>query len=351
MERMQPDGRVYEFSSGAKAVILEPPPDGMQLARAADEELARYGVPPRPDRAAAPDLHALWHRTFERPLHFVAPEFQESTEELHSGCRASIAAEGNSAYTSNWSGVVAGPLSGDPVNRAVAASWTVPDIVSGDADQDRCAIWVGIDGYWYADARGNYFLPGQGFAPGQVDDTWPFPPTGELSPLLQAGITCLGGGGAFAWWEWIPPGGVNPPVTICSVIPYANKYFETQIWVLSETTANLFMLAGDPYTDAGSVAVLIPIWAPPLTAVWGSSAEWIVERPTMADGSYYTLPAYGTVEFDAAMAWTQSGATLFSGQGTTMIIQGANGENLSVGQKVPPNRATSTVVQCTYGNG
>lgn len=49
----------------------------------------------------------------------------------------------------------------------------------------------GIDGYWYADARGNYFLPGQGFAPGQVDDTWPFPPTGELSPLLQAGITCL----------------------------------------------------------------------------------------------------------------------------------------------------------------
>lgn len=71
----------------------------------------------------------------------------------------------------------------------------------------------------------------------------------------------------------------------------------------------------------------------------------------MADGSYYTLPAYGTVEFDAAMAWTQSGATLFSGQGTTLIIQGANGENLSVGQKVPPNRATSTVVQCTYGNG
>ena len=351
MERMQPDGRVYEFSSGAKAVILEPPPDGMRLARATDEELARYGVPPRPDRAAAPDLHALWHRTFERPLHFVAPEFQESTEELHSGCRPSIAAEGNSAYTPNWSGVVAGPLSGDPINRAVAASWTVPNIVSGDADQDRCAIWVGIDGYWYADARGNYFLPGQGFAPGQVDDTRPFPPTGELSPLLQAGITCLGGGGAFAWWEWIPPGGVNPPVTISSVIPYANKYFETQIWVLSETTANLFMLADDPYTDAGSVAVLIPIWAPPLTAVWGSSAEWIVERPTMADGSYYTLPAYGTVEFDAAMAWTQSGATLFSGQGTTLIIQGANGENLSVGQKVLPNRATSTVVQCIYGNG
>lgn len=121
--------------------------------------------------------------------------------------------------------------------------------------------------------------------------------------------------------------------------------------MLSETTANLFMLAGDPYTDAGSVAVLIPIWAPLLTEVWGSSAEWIVERPTKPDGTYYTLPNYGTVEFDTAMAWTKSGSTLFSGQGTTLIIPGANGENLSEGQTVPSGRATSTVVQCTYGNG
>lgn len=134
------------------------------------------------------------------------------------------------------------------------------------------------------------------------------------------------------------------------MIPYADQYFETQIWVLSETMANLFMLAGDPYTDAGSVAALIPILAPLLAAVWGSSAEWIVERPTKPDGSYYTLPDYGTVEFDTAMAWTKSGSTLFSGQGTNLIIQGTNGEDLSEGQTVPPGRATSTVVQCTYGN-
>jgi len=30
----------------------------MQLARARDEGLARHGVPPRPDRAMAPGLHA-----------------------------------------------------------------------------------------------------------------------------------------------------------------------------------------------------------------------------------------------------------------------------------------------------
>ena len=54
--------------------------------------------------------------------------------------------------------------------------------------------------------------------------------------------------------------------------------------------------------------MLIPISAPSLTEVWGSSAEWIVERPTKPDGSYYTLPDYGTVEFDTAMAWTKSGS-------------------------------------------
>lgn len=341
MARMQPHGRVHEFSNGAKAITLEPPPRGMQLVHATDEELAHYGLPPRPDRETEPSLYELWHRTFDRPLHFIVPEFEESSEEWHRACQPPSANEENAQYSPNWSGVVAGLEAHDPVSRAVAATWTVPNAVSVDGGDDRCAIWVGIDGYYYVDAQGNYYLPSQD--PSAM---------GVASPLLQAGITCLGGSGSYAWWEWIAPGGgMNPPIRIMNVQPYAGQFFETQIWVTSETTANVYMFAGDPYTDEGSEAFLTPLMAPLLTSVWGSSAEWIVERLEKSDGSWYTLPDYGTVQFYGALGWTASGGTLNSGQGTALTIKDTNGATLSAGQMVPSGDPRGSEVQCTYGHG
>jgi len=335
MAPIKPHGHVHEFSNGSTAIVCDPPPRGMRLDRATDEELVHYGLPPRPNPRAEPGLHALWQRTFARPLHFVVPEFGEPPEVWQSAFRPSTATVENTPDLSNWSGVAAGLQDNIPVNKAVAADWNVPEV----GNDGLCSIWVGIDGYYSKDTNGNYYV------------TTPESPTNEMSPLLQAGITCFGQADPFylAWWEWIAPGGaMNPPNPITSLVPYAGYDYSTQIWVTSDRSATLCLFAGNNLTDyASGDFVSLPITAPPATTVWGSSADWIVEVPQMQDGTRYTLPIFEPVEFSSAMGWTASETTLYSGQGTALRATDPIGAH-SVGQMVPLDRWDSTVVQCTY---
>jgi hypothetical protein len=290
-------------------------PPGLRIADIPAQELARYGLPPRPDREKSPLLYRKWQATFDRPITFIMPEFGvASTVRSQPPLRTAI--EGPDSP--NWSGVIAYPAPGESINGGVFGEWTVPNPKNVDGGDDCCSVWVGIDG------------------------------TNLNGDLLQAGIeTDVDGSGnqnCYAWWSWFNYS--NPmfsvPVSNIPVVP--GNSFETQIWVLSDSTANIYMFTGE--SNFKVVATLFGISAPAGVRLLGACAEWIVERPTLnTSGQLATLANYGTVEFSNAIACDASLLnTVFAGKGSTINMRDQNtGVLLSTG-----TIQSNEIIVCKY---
>ena len=230
--------------------------------------------------------------------------------------------------TPNWSGAVVVPQRGDSIDRAVGGTWTVPSIKNVDGQVDYCSQWVGIDG---AEALN--------------------PDLGNN--LLQAGVTSYvdssGNAVYYPWWEWLSQTDAVPEMKITNVSAAPGKFMDITIWVTSDNTANVSIFSGTEPED--QVAVLIPITAPGTVEIIGGSAEWIVERPAGEVSGIlapYPLADYRTVEFDTAMAWTASEATLLAGEGIFLSMTNDAGQAVSTAQSTfePPDRSQS--ITCSY---
>lgn len=316
MTTTQPPRRVQKLSGGFTVTTFPIPPRELHLVDATDIELAHFGLPPRPDRKLEESLYVRWYRTFERPMSFLIPNFEELWEVRHLPRTRSIV---NEELSTNWSGVAVYAQKGDSINRAVAAEWVVPTPKNVDGGDDYCSIWIGIDGDPSQDPAG-------------------------ANNLLQAGIEAkVDASGipvCYAWWEWLSMKYRVPEVSIPNFRLVPGDYVETQIWVTSDTTANVCMFSSN---DASALTTtLFSISAPPGDQVLGSSAEWIVERPSVS-GVATTLDNYGTVEFSSAMCWTASGQTAFAGSGTIITMVDDSGTVLSKARVVSPE-----IVTCSY---
>jgi hypothetical protein len=252
------------------------PPD-FDVTTASPEELAQYGIPPRPDRASDPDGYARWARQFPKGFRLIEPELRQRPERRHRPLSVVSAAEGTS---DNWSGAVINPASGKTFSQ-VAGSWWVPPIWAPGSGAFSMSSWAGIDG----DGSGDVLQAG-----------------------VEADVTEPGGTPTYSmWFEWFPNS--ETEITNLSVAP--GDHVSVNITANSTTTATALI-------SNGSTGVSINFQAPSGTTLQGNCAEWIAERPEI-NGALANLPNYGSVIFGAVGAWDGAEWTYLDSSTLTLL--------------------------------
>lgn len=261
------------------------PPD-FDVTSASPEELARYGIPPRPDPANDLDGYARWARQFPKGFRLIEPELRKHPERRHRPLSVIDEAAGTS---DNWSGAIVNPPSGKTFSQ-IAGSWWVPPIWAPGSGSFSMSSWVGIDGYGSPD-------------------------------VLQAGVEAdvaepNGTPTYYVWYEWFPNG--ETEITNLSVA--AGNYVSVNITAKTTTSATAMI-------SVGSTGVSINFPAPAGTTLQGNCAEWIVERPDI-NGTYGKLPNYGSVIFSGSVgAWDGSEWTYLDSS-TLNLISIAEGSSV-----------------------
>lgn len=314
---------------GYKIRRFGPLPRGFNPLTATDEQLADHRLPRRPDPQTEPKLLALWERSMTQTKTWIAPEFAEVKgrvgpspvlpRPIASGELPLDPPPPDIEYE-NWSGAMRLATAGQTYT-FVAAQWTVPDPVVDwgkviFSDDWIAAEWVGIDG-----PRPSKDLLQAGTA---IQPFW--------DPLF--GSTTAPKIDVWAWWEWVP----NSPVGISNVVVSPRDVVVCLVCA-DDTMAGATIYFTNLTTGRGTRFHVTP---PSGTKLVGSTAEWIVERPTIYPGwpeswweSPYLaeLPDYVECDFDDCVA---GGPNLFvdlDGADTVTMVS-ANGDILSQPQIV-----------------
>ena len=284
--------------------LFKQPPASFDPITADPRELLTYGYPARPDARTHPELRAQWERRVSHNYTRIQPEFVRNVGKVHGPARRANGAA--NATSTNWSGsVVFAP--GGTTCGWIQGEWTVPDPSdpSGGQSSYYSSAWVGIDG----DGSGD---------------------------VLQAGTESSLVGGSrsvYAWWEWYP----DYEVAISNFPVRSGDTIYCLICATSTTTASIYLT-----NDNTDQHVSFNITAPSGTTLAGNCAEWIVETPSVG-GQPTTLPDYGVVYFDDALAGLKNGGSLDGFSGTPItLVNGAN-TPLSV-----PTLEKAQLVKLTY---
>lgn len=301
--------------------IFAPPPKGFNALTASGEELARYGLPQRPDPQAEPQRYARWARamtalasTKYHPSDVKAMPWHSSPMKLVNQTESAAAAGAVSNVpatvgSSNWSGVAntnklkkwSSLTSFDLVESAfVVPSAYTPFGACGNGITGPflTSVWNGIDGYSNGD-------------------------------VIQGGVQtysdCGGPGDNFyvAWVEWAPS---YPELSIvCSTSP-----FEYCPVTPGDT---MFVIT---YGTAGTADQTVFVenvsqnWSGSFSLSWvsgpglvGSSEEQIVERPCCNGSVFYALNNYDYDYFADALGTDGKGTLFFVGEQTvaTSLIE------------------------------
>ena len=262
---------------------LPAPPEGFDPVAASNAELARYGFPSRPNpfaRGAMP--YAVWVRAMRAAKIRVEPQVRV-TDRRHVPLIAAHRAGSVQAGTMgsyNWSGelLLSGATGyGASSYTEILAQWLVPAVqepVGSCAGYDVMATWVGIDGA-----------------------------AGTSSDVLQAGTEgdtgCSNGvttQNFYPWFEWYP--GYEYQITNFVVYRGASVFVVVQ--AVNPTTANVTFV-----NLQNNTYVVGQVTAPAGTSLKGSSAEWIVERPSI-NNVLGTLADFGFEQMSSEIAYVAS---------------------------------------------
>lgn len=260
---------------------FQAPPAGFDAINATDQELAVYGVPPRPDLQAQPEAYAKWAKAMSRPTQRVAGALKDMHITSTNGQPAPAVPGAaptsgqqaqSSVYYYNWSGVA--------------------NTVSG------LTSWNGQNSFYYMISEFNVPVAEQAFNPsgGYVcDGGWDYEVSWNGIDGFNNGDVLQGGSLSAAycnnesrstyycgWVEWYPSYDI-----LCQfgVNPGDDMFVET--WDTSST--NGYVYIQDNTLGISSVVNLKPTEGPYLV---GNSAEYIVERPCCDNGYYDTLTNY-----------------------------------------------------------
>jgi len=250
------------------------PPENFDPTAASEEDLAKFGLPKRPDQKQQPRAHALWRRMFGRRLKYIEPQLRPRRYRTRANSkRARIEfgpAGGSTPGRDSWAGTYCVARGGPPLVY-VGAMWQLPSIwipESGPfvgADEYRLATWVGLDGIG-------------------IDD------------VLQGGVDqhigSGNGNGCSAWAEFFP----SPPATASNFPVSAGDAVIFQALYLPDPNPLKF---GEVLmvNITQAVATIVVVCPGPDTTFSGNTAEWVVETPTLADGDLAALPGFSPVAF------------------------------------------------------
>lgn len=201
-----------------------------------------------------------------------------------------VTGAGSSVCSTNWAGW-ADPTSNGAVT-AVSGSWVVPSLSCPSRGTTYVAIWVGIDGY-------------------------------TSSTVEQTGVLgeCYRGVAIYsAWYEFYPAG----MVTFSGQSVAAGDSVAASVTYSSGTyTVSLAVNGGTPNTASATVS-----------AAQGSSAEWIVERPSLCNANsctVSTLANFGSTGFTSASATVSgsSGSISAASDSAITMVGGSRGPVLA----------------------
>jgi hypothetical protein len=295
------------------------PPAGFNPVTASEMELASYGFPRRPDPQANPGRYARWVQAMRAARTHWTGQLRETgifhgtmkPAKLVAPPASGIENAPNTFNSENWSGIVlTNTLTkyNTKTSFAIAESyWNVPFAQEAfntngegnicDNQYDIVSVWNGLDGSQLA--------------------------KGGNADVLQAGTTsevyCSGGDTTYfmpyAWFEWVPGG------EIAEFYVYTGDDMFVSTSALSATTGQIILidLTRDIYDN-------LAITAPAGTSFVGSSAEWIVERPSYECGPgpfvcLYPLANY-TMDFQfGAVAFNNLGHIFNAGSQTASTYQ------------------------------
>jgi hypothetical protein len=266
----------FDQSVAHAAVIPPRPPAGFNAETARDDEIAQYGLPPRP--AIGSPQYEDWRKLVS--ITRIDPVLQQTIvthgPALNLSAGPSALTNGltlAAASSTNWSGYAVSAAAGtfNVNNNLIHARWVVPiaqqAFGSCDGTWWDSSQWVGFDGYGSKDV---------------------------LQAGTEADAFCSGGATTpeySFWYEWAPLAEVrvaNLPVTAGDVVA-------VEVWYTSGAPFGHALLAN--FTT--SLSVSIAFNPPAGTNFEGDSAEWIMERPTLAGGALADLTNYvGAGYFD-----------------------------------------------------
>ncbi|KAI3321653.1 concanavalin A-like lectin/glucanase [Xylariaceae sp. AK1471] len=268
-------------------ILPQPRPADFDPWEASDDDLIKYGLPPRPDQATNPDTFAKWEKLCSAARTFVSPGFQaQKPTDPKTG----------DEITRNWSGAVI-TASPNCSFREVWGEWVVsrphPDNWAWmpkywEEGHFSAGSWVGIDGH------------------------------GGSHDVLQAGIghrctTSIHQDAVYdihPWWEWYPE----------------HAWTITGFQVQTGDRVDVWIRAKKPNAQSASVTMATILFcnysactytsftinAPPGTSLKGNCAEWIVEAHRK-QGGHPTMSYLGATFFFNCGAWEVPTSTSTSG--------------------------------------
>jgi hypothetical protein len=286
------------------------PPDGFDPISASDQDLETYGFPPRPDAKAQPKVYAAWAKGMRASRHRIVPQLQV-TERIHGPFQTN----GTSSGSFNWNGAVAtdGAVAfSKPNSLHIASAYIVvppanPPFGQCPQQEVYSSQFAGIDGTFLGGSN-NIFQAGT-----------------ESDAQCQGGATK----NYYAWFEWYGTG-CSPSLTpICGEVKVTNlnanpgQTIFVYVYALTPTSGGVYFINLDTNQ---SVSIGVANANAPLT---GTSAEWILERPTLRDvvtnggGTLTNLTNYGSDVFWDCIAVTSSGAIFGPGSPNTIQQPGS----------------------------
>jgi hypothetical protein len=266
------------MSENVRFELYKEVPAGCNLLDASPEKLDLYGIPRRPDTGTEQRLSKFWIKLFSQPFRSRLPQFKSDGPTF--GANPTGALESNL----NWSGAVVSPPWPKRIVFA-AASWIAPKVRRPSApalfthsDDPKSSVWVGLDGY-------NGRLP-------------------KIS-LPQIGTAhrpedCPAAGRHFAWWCWwrhssrervteIAEFEIRPGDEILAGLEVLMSE-DIRFFIKNQRTGEFCCFLAKRQ-QLGDIERL------------GSSADWVVERPTdPPSGKLFPLAAYDSVDFKYCLA-------------------------------------------------
>jgi hypothetical protein len=290
------------ISAGIPGVMrFAPPPSSFNPLMASNDQLLRYGLPPRPDASKSPKLYAQWMQGMSIRLIAVVPTFTRTTVQhgpardvpTNDKSRPKNGATYNTT-SSNWSGYtildIDGPFLPSQSTTSIAsvgAELAVPKATCTQlkSGQYWSSQWVGFDGFVSRD-------------------------------VVQAGVTAdLSCPAAMAsyylWMEWFPAYEIK--IGTFPVAP-GDELLIMVMKVDTTSTARVFIES----VETGNYTSL-QLNAPAGVNFVGDSAEWIVERPAI-NGTVAALANYWVVLFRYAAATATNSTTYTPGIAPTGSI-------------------------------